>query len=238
MNAALRLAGMVLWLSASLLAGHADVAWGAEHPPDTIAARLQACAACHGDQGQGTNNDYFPRLAGKPAGYLFNQLLAFKQGRRRYPPMNYLLQYQSDDYLHAMAAYFTAERPPSPPPLVPTVSDAVLARGKNLVANGDAAHGVPPCSGCHGPKLTGMEPGIPGLVGLRASYISAQLGAFRYGTRSAVEPDCMQIVAGSLTEMDVTAVAAFLASLAVPTDPSPLPKGSLPMPLVCGSEPN
>jgi cytochrome c553 len=92
MNAALRLAGMVLWLSASLLAGHADAAWGAENPPDTIAARLQACAPCHGDQGQGINNDYFPRLAGKPAGYLFNQLLAFKQGRRRYPPMNYLLE--------------------------------------------------------------------------------------------------------------------------------------------------
>jgi cytochrome c553 len=26
-----------------------------------------------------------------------------------------------------------------------------------------------------------MEPAIPGLLGLHASYISAQLGAFRYG---------------------------------------------------------
>ena len=26
------------------------------HPPDTIEARLLACAACHGRQGQGTNN--------------------------------------------------------------------------------------------------------------------------------------------------------------------------------------
>jgi cytochrome c553 len=238
MNAALRLAGMVLWLSVPLLVARADLARSAEHPPDSIAARLQACAACHGDRGQGTNNDYFPRLAGKPAGYLFNQLLAFKQGRRRYPPMNYLLEYQSDDYLHVMAAYFAAERPPSPPPLVPTVSEAVLARGKTLVANGDPAHGIPPCSRCHGPRLTGMEPAIPGLVGLHASYISAQLGAFRYGTRTAIEPDCMQIVAGHLTEADVTAVAAFLASLPVPTDPSPVPQGSLPMPLACGSEPN
>src|SRR5262249_16551099 len=39
-------------------------------PPDTIEARMLACAVCHGPQGQGTNNDYFPRLAGKPAGYL------------------------------------------------------------------------------------------------------------------------------------------------------------------------
>jgi cytochrome c553 len=82
-----------------------------------------------------------------------------------------------------------------------------------------------------------MEPALPGLVGLRPSYISAQLGAFRYGTRTAIAPDCMQIVAGHLTEADVTAVAAFLASLPVPADNLPLPQGSLPMPFPCGSEP-
>jgi cytochrome c553 len=92
--------------------------------------------------------------------------------------------------------------------------------------------------GCHGPALTGMEPAIPGLVGLHPSYISAQLGAFRYGTRTAPAPDCMQIVAATLTENDVTAVAAWLASLPVPADPSPVAKGTLPMPLACGSEPN
>jgi cytochrome c553 len=41
-----------------------------ERAPDTMAARVLACASCHGDKGQGTNDDYFPRLAGKPAGYL------------------------------------------------------------------------------------------------------------------------------------------------------------------------
>jgi len=75
-------------------------------------------------------------------------------------------------------------------------------------------------------------------VGLRANYISAQLGAFRYGTRTAAEPDCMQLVAASLTESDVTAVAAWLASVPVSPDPSPVPKGTLQMPLGCGSEPN
>ena len=39
----------------------------------------------------------------------------------------------------------------------------------------------------------------PGLLGLRADYISAQLGAWRYGTRTAAEPDCMQIVADDPT---------------------------------------
>jgi cytochrome c553 len=67
------------------------------HPPDTIEARLLACAACHGRQGQGTNNDYFPRVAGKPAGYLLNQLLAFRDDRRRYPPMRLSARISSRD---------------------------------------------------------------------------------------------------------------------------------------------
>jgi len=209
-----------------------------EHAPDTMEARLRACVPCHGPQGEGTNNDYFPRLAGKPAGYLMNQLVAFRDGRRRYPPMNYLLEYQADPYLQKIAEYFAALRPPALPQPVADVSAAVLVRGRSLVTEGDQARGVPACSGCHGPKLTGMEPGIPGLVGLRANYISAQLGAFRYGTRTAAEPDCMQLVAASLSESDVTAVAAWLASVPVPPDPSPVPKGTLQMPLGCGSEPN
>ncbi len=61
--------------------------------PDTIAQRVLACGSCHGAKGEGTDNAYFPRLAGKPAGYLHNQLVAFKNGRRHYPPMNYLLEF-------------------------------------------------------------------------------------------------------------------------------------------------
>jgi cytochrome c553 len=214
------------------------VAQPTEHAPDTMEARMRACDPCHGRQGEGTNNDYFPRLAGKPAGYLTNQLVAFRDGRRRYPPMNYLLEYLPDAYLRKIADYFAALRPLPLPQTVADVSPVVLARGRELVTEGDQAHSVPPCSGCHGPKLTGMEPAIPGLVGLRAPYISAQLGAFRYGTRTAAAPDCMQLVAASLTESDVTAVAAWLASQPVPPDPSPVPKGTLQMPLACGSEPN
>ena len=227
-----------LWLSLMLGAPVIAPAQPTERAPDTLQARLLACAPCHGKQGEGTNNDYFPRLAGKPAGYLMNQLVAFRDGRRRYPPMNYLLEYQSDAYLQKIASYFAALRPPATPQAVSDVSAAALARGRSLVTEGDQAHGVPACSECHGPKLTGMEPAIPGLVGLHASYISAQLGAFRYGTRTAAEPDCMQLVAASLSESDVTAVAAWLSSQPVPPDPSPVPKGTLQMPLGCGSEAN
>jgi cytochrome c553 len=206
-------------------------------PPNTIAARVLACANCHGKQGEGTQDVYFPRLAGKPAGYLFNQLDAFRVGRRKYPPMNYLLEFQRPDFLRDMAAYFAAQRPPLPPPERPAVSSALVTLGETLVTRGDYQRNIPACTSCHGSFLTGMEPGIPGLVGLKSKYISAQLGAFRYGTRSAPDPDCMQIVAAHLTEQDVTAVAAWLASRPAPANLSPAAKGAYALPFACGSEP-
>jgi cytochrome c553 len=210
----------------------------AERAPDTMAARVLACASCHGAQGEGTSDEYFPRLAGKPSGYLYNQLVAFKDARRKYPPMNFLLEFLPDAYLKQIAEHFASLRPPFPAPAVPVVSNEILARGEALVTHGDPQRGVPACAGCHGPAFTGMEPAIPGLLGLRASYISAQLGAWRYGTRTAAVPDCMQVVAGLLTEDDVKAVAAWLSSRPAPADPAFAPRGSLPMPLACGSEPN
>jgi cytochrome c553 len=207
-------------------------------PPDTIAARVQGCAPCHGDLGRGTKNDYFPRLAGKPSGYLFNQLIAFRDGRRHYPPMNYLLEFLPDGFLHAIADYYAAQRPPLPQQDPSTASKAVLALGQSLVTHGDPQREIPACANCHGPNFTGQEPAIPGLLGLRPNYITAQLGAWRYGNRTAAAPDCMQIVAGHLTEADLAAVAAYLSSLPAPADPAPAAHGSLAMPLACGSEPN
>ncbi len=205
-------------------------------PPDTIEARAAACAPCHGDHGEGAKNDYFPRLAGKPAGYLYNQLVAFRNGRRKYPPMNYLLEFMPDPFLHAIADYFAGQRPPLPPVTPPKVGKDVLALGKSLVTHGDPKREIPACAGCHGPNFTGQEPAIPGLLGLQPNYITAQLGAWRYGNRTGIAPDCMQIVAGHLTEADLTAVAAYLSTLPAPADPAPAPQGSLAMPLACGSQ--
>ena len=49
---------------------------------DTMAQRTLACTACHGEQGRAGPDGYYPRLAGKPAGYLYNQLVNFREGRR------------------------------------------------------------------------------------------------------------------------------------------------------------
>src|SRR6476620_1259408 len=79
---------------------------------DSMEARVQGCVTCHGQSGQGTSKGYFPRIAGKPAGYLYNQLVAFRAGTRKYPPMNYLVAYLPNAYLREMAEYFAKLRPP------------------------------------------------------------------------------------------------------------------------------
>jgi cytochrome c553 len=236
-----RIAAVVLTGVVSV-AAHAQNAQGAqdaqnERAPDTMQARVLACAACHGARGEGTDNDYFPRLAGKPAGYLYNQLIAFRDGRRQYPPMNYLLAYLPDAYLHRIAEYFASQRPPYPSALTPAVSATLLARGQQLAKAGDPSKNIPACASCHGAALTGMEPAVPGLLGLHAEYVSAQLGAWRYGTRKSYAPDCMHEVASRLTNDDITAVSAWLASSPGPSNPAFAPAGSLKMPLRCGSEP-
>lgn len=207
-----------------------------EKVPDTLEERVQACIGCHGEEGKGVGNVYFPRLAGKPAGYLYHQLVAFRDGRRKYTPMNYLLAYLPEAYLQKMADYFAAQPLPAFTPLPPKVSQEVLKRGQSLVTSGEPGRKIPPCIACHGPELSGREPGIPGLLGLRADYITAQLGAWRFGTRTAIAPDCMQLIAARLTEQDMTAVAAWLSSLPAAAGTRPIQMGPTQLPLNCGSQ--
>lgn len=204
--------------------------------PDTMEARVAACIGCHGAAGRGVENVYFPRLAGKPTGYLYNQLVAFRDGRRKYVPMNYLLAYLPDAYLYKMAEHFAAQNPPplTQPPV--KASAQQLAEGQRIVTQGVPGKRLPACAACHGADLAGHEPGIPGLLGLRADYVSAQLGAWRYGVRTALAPDCMQVIASTLSETEVAAVSAYLASLPV-TNVRPAKASSARLPLACGSQP-
>jgi len=203
---------------------------------DSMEARTQGCVTCHGQSGQGTGKEYFPRIAGKPAGYLYNQLVAFRDGKRVYPPMNYLIAYLPDAYLREMAEHFSKQRPAFKPKQPPAADAAVVARGTAIALSGDPSKQVPACITCHGQGLTGMEPGIPGLVGLSSSYIAAQLTRWRSGNRQAPPPDCMKRIAERLSEADIHAVATWLASQDPPANASPASSNLQKMPQACGSQ--
>ncbi len=183
-----------------------------------MAQRLQACTPCHGREGVATASGYFPRIAGKPEGYLFEQLMNFKEGRRGHAVMKHLVQPLSPAYLQEIAAHFAALNLPYPPPEPASANAEVLQRGKQLVFKGDSALQLPACVQCHGQAMTGVLPATPGLLGLSKDYLTAQLGAWRNGLRAAREPDCMKTVSLRMKETDIHAVSAYLSSQALPRD--------------------
>ena len=208
--------------------------------PDTLEQRIAACIACHAPKdGAGTSvgGVYFPRIAGKPAGYLYNQLVNFRDGRRQYPLMTWMVTHLPDPYLHEIAGYFASQHPPVPAPAAPLAPAAVLERGQRLVRQGDPALKVPACIACHGQQLAGVEPGIPGLLNLPRDYVNAQFGAWRNKVRRAHAPDCMATIAERLGPGDVAAISAWLAAQPTPPGARPAERLTQPLPMPCGSAP-
>ncbi|RUL80101.1 c-type cytochrome [Dyella choica] len=203
--------------------------------PDTLQQRIAACTSCHGVHGEGSSGGgFFPRLAGKPSGYLALQMQNFQRGLREYAPMEYTVRLLTPEYMHEIAEYFAGQQVPYERKPVPTLTPSTLQRGEQLVMSGDPARQIPPCQACHGKQLTGTEPSVPGLVGLPYDYLSSQLGSWRTGTRASAAPDCMAQIANRLAPADITAVSAWLASRDVPADAHPQSAGSITPPLRCG----
>jgi cytochrome c553 len=200
---------------------------------EAMAHRVVPCTVCHGLEGRAGTDAYYPRIAGKPQRYLYNQLLNFRDGRRQYALMTHLLDFLTDDYLLEMAGHFAALDPPYPRPAPPAAAPAVLERGRMLALAGDPARNLPACAACHGESLMGAQPALPGLLGLPRDYVNAQLGAWKEGTRRAHAPDCMADIARRLTPQDVAAISTWLAA-------QPVPAGARPdaaigeLPLECG----
>ncbi len=202
---------------------------------DTLQQRVKPCTSCHGNEGRATREGYFPRIAGKPAGYLFNQLLNFREGRRHFPIMTYVAQYQADDYLREIATYFGSQQVPYPPPMPTKAAPEVLARGQQLVTQGDKTLDIPACTSCHGKRLLGVAPAVPGLLGVSQDYLTAQLGAWRSGVRAAAAPDCMGALVRRMRTEDLNAATTWLASQAVPAGEEPEDSFEQAPPLHCGS---
>jgi cytochrome c553 len=217
------------FLSIVLLTGAATASPAAPAFQDTIAQRTLACTSCHGKEGRAGPDGYYPRIAGKPAGYLYNQLLNFRDGRRHYGLMAGLLETLSDSYLAEIAEHFAALDIPYPPPQAATLPAEVLQRGRQLAMEGDPERRVPACASCHGKALTGVAPGYPGLLGLPRDYLNAQLGAWRTGQRRALPPDCMAEIARRLAPEDLSAVTAWLAAEPLPANAKPVSAQATPV---------
>jgi cytochrome c553 len=228
----LALAGFCCFAAIAHAQGQGVADSGNARIPDTIEQRAAACIVCHGKQGRAGSDGYYPRIAGKPAGYLYNQLINFRDGHRKYPIMATLIENMSDDYLRELAQFFADQHPPYPPPQTTGANAEQLARGQQLVTKGGPA---PACIACHGSALTGVTPTIPGLIGLPRDYLLSQLGAWKNGSRHSAQPDCMAQVIQKLSVADISAVASWLAAQPVPAGAQPAASIPEKLPLACGS---
>ena len=148
--------------------------------------------------------------------------------------MGYLIEHLTDDYLREIATHFAGLQVPYAPPPAPQAGPQGLERGRQLVQQGDVARQLPACVQCHGQAMTGLNPSIPGLLGLPRDYLNSQLGAWKTGQRRAQAPDCMADIARQLSPDEVSAVSAWLAAQPVPGGGKPADRLAGAMPVRCG----
>ncbi|MFO1400628.1 MAG: c-type cytochrome [Steroidobacteraceae bacterium] len=201
--------GLLLGLTGLLGAAQAIAADAdAVAQADARRVAITVCATCHGVQGR-NEQPKFPQLAGQHANYLATQLRNFRAQTRGDPDalayMWGMAATLDDEMVDALAAYYSGQRGPPGARSEP----ALVARGREIYANGIAAEGIPPCASCHGPAALGTDE-FPRLAGQHAQYVLKQLRSFKNNLRNVA---IMHGVAGGLQGAEMDAVAAYLQSL-------------------------
>lgn len=182
-----------------------------------------ACQTCHGSAGEGVAPAGFPRLAGLGASYLKRQLDAFADGKRQNASMMPIAKALSDADRTELSNYYAALPIPATMPAVSTntapsattasAAAPVVSVGARLATRGRWTDGLPGCEQCHGPGGRGAGPEFPALTGQSATYLAAQLTAWKTGTRPPGPLGLMSVIAKKLSDAEVLAVADYFASL-------------------------
>jgi cytochrome c553 len=92
------------------------------------------------------------------------------------------------------------------------VPEGSIKAGEALVTTGNAGKTLQ-CSICHGADLKGLGP-IPRIAGRSPSYIARQLYDIQHGSRNGTGAALMKPAVMNLTNDDITAISAYVASLA------------------------
>jgi cytochrome c553 len=167
---------------------------GAAYGAD-VQAQIQACAACHGENGVPADPKTTPIIWGQQASYLYKQLHNYKSGERKNSIMGPVVADISLQDLRQIANAFAAKSWPSP-----------QASG----AGASPPNGIAQCQPCHQPKFEGGPP-APRLAGLSYDYLAAAMKSFANGTRTN-NGDMPQFME-ALSDSDRDAMARYLAGL-------------------------
>jgi cytochrome c553 len=164
------------------------------HAADDIEAKVQVCAACHGEHGIPTDPKTIPTIWGQQQSYLVKQLHDFRSGDRDSPIMSPIAKDLAQDDLRKIAAYFAAKSWPAQPAAAASAPPGGLAQ----------------CQPCHQPKFEGGPP-APRLAGLSYEYLVAAMRAFatEERTNNLDMPKFMQ----ALPDSEREAMARYLSAL-------------------------
>jgi cytochrome c553 len=220
------------------LLGKADARRGADVWQRGPQAGGKACQSCHGPAGQAIDAEPAPRLTGQDRLYLARQLSVFARSQRQYHTMQILGRTLSPQEIADVVTWLAQARAPAA--ALPALDPRLVAAGGALYGRGDGGRNIPACAGCHG--TDGRHPteaGTPYIAGQPTFYLTEALTDLRARTRV---PDSdgqnMFSAAHNLSNSDIAALAAYLASLApaatgpgrTPPAPRPIPSDHLPKP--------
>jgi len=171
-------------------------------------AKSTTCVACHGVDGNSPNPEW-PNIAGQHPQYILKQLQAFKAGERQNPLMSPIAMTLSEEDMKDLAAFFSQQT------LTGLEADpAKVELGQRVYRGGDLEANVAACSGCHGPAGRGNPTALyPSIQGQHATYVAAQLRAYRAGTRTTDQNAIMRDVTRTMSDEQIDAVAAYVQGL-------------------------
>lgn len=207
------LAQTLATVTALVVAGSSGLARAAEPQaavkPDPAKGQVtatQICGGCHsfdGSRGVSAN----PILAGQHADYLVKQLREFKAGKRQNAVMNGMVAALSDDDMRHVAAFYASKKAAAGA----ASNKEGFRLGERIWRGGIAEKAVPACAGCHGPTGSGIPAQYPRLASQHVEYLTAQMTAFRDGTRGNSAQ--MTTIAAKLSDTELKAVSDYAAGL-------------------------
>jgi cytochrome c553 len=154
-------------------------------------AAAAACAGCHGEQGVSASPAN-PSLAGQDAEYFASAMRAYKDGSRAEETMKLAAAKVGDSAIADLAAYYAGQQPRQPKVTRPLALEQWVQR----------------CDRCHGVNGNSIDPRAPALAAQRVEYLHKAIQAYQGGQRRS---SAMAAMAGSLTDADVAALAAYYA---------------------------
>jgi len=190
---------------------HGDAAAGS--------GKAAVCIACHGLNGNSSDPELGPVIAGQNAVYIRDQVTRIKTGKRTAPLMQPNVQDLSEQDIADLAAFFSTQTP-----IGHEADPSYWQAGRDLYRGGDTSRGIPACMSCHGPVGRGAPAaGFPALQAQHAVYTMKQLDGYAAATRYTKDADgkpqagpnagMMATIAGRLTAEQRRNVASYIQGL-------------------------